>query len=422
MKRKVPVLAITLAIVAAASTTARGDGRPHRIASGPYTITESGSYIVTWDISVITPPAITITAPDVTIDLDGRSVGTPGYDNGDVILLSSGAGRLQIKNGRLIGGTQCISSSTRDVDLSMDHVTCTGGKYGISIPSASAVSITNSELSPARNALIIEGAYSLRFEGNTIRQALPYPAGISCGASFFGVTSGAITDNAFECTAYDGTALAISATGVVRVERNSLSGQDTRGCLEIDGRFIVRENVIEGCRYSINSSGSGNRIVSNTIANGTWRGRGIEVSGSDNRIADNLISYCLYGITVGGSRNRISGNSVLMSGERGVTILGTENVISGNRIQSGDASFSDGLVLFDTSSYNIYKNNDFRGTTGLVQFRSPSCSRWRRIGSHIVVIWDVWTVPPPRDAVSLSLRGDGKGAARARYHRDSDQG
>jgi parallel beta-helix repeat protein len=352
-------------ILAAASTTSRAEVHPHQISSGPVTITESGAYVVTWDISVLTPPAITVMAPDVTIDLGGYSIGTPGFANGDVILMSTGARRLQITNGRLVGGTQCISSSAADVRLSLDHVTCTGGKYGVDIQSASAVSITRSEFSPARDAVIIGGAYSLRFEGNTIRQALPYPAGTSCGATFNGVTNGSIADNVFDCTAYDGTIISLSGTGLTRVARNSLTGHDTRGCLQLDGRFIVRENSIEGCRYALQSTGSGNRLVDNAISGGLALALGIYVAGADNTIAGNAISDCLYGITVGGSRNRISDNSVLRSAETGVTILGTENLIIGNGIQSNVAHSSEGLVLSESSSENVYKNNDLTGTTGI---------------------------------------------------------
>jgi parallel beta-helix repeat protein len=356
-KRITPLLAVAVVVLVATASAALGGERPHSIASGPVTITESGSYNVTWDISVITPPAIIIMAPDVTLDLNGHSVGTPGFDNGDVILVGTSAHRLQIKDGRLVGGTQCISGATPDLNLSMDHVTCTGGKFGVHISSASAVSITRSEFSPARNALIIEGAYSLRFDGNTIRQALPYPAGITCGASFGGVTNGSITDNTFDCTAYDGTILYLSGTGVTRVVHNSLTGHDTRGCLQLDGRFIVRENSIEGCRYPIQSTGSGNRLVDNVVS-GSAVARGIEVTGSDNTVAGNVISDCGYGIIDTGARNRISGNSVLRSEETGVWILGAESLISGNRIQSNRT----GLLLGESSSNNTYKNNDLRGT------------------------------------------------------------
>jgi hypothetical protein len=351
-------------IILAVSTSAQG-ARNRQIIFGPVTITESGVYVVASDISVLTPPAITVMAPNVTIDLGGHSVGTPGFGNGDVMLLSLGAQRLQIANGRLVGGTQCISSSAVGVSLSMDHITCTGGKYGIQIPSASAVSITHSELSPARDALLVDGAYSLQFDGNVVRQALPYPAGISCGVSFFGITNGSITDNSFECTAYDASLMSLRGTGLVRVERNSLVGFDTRACLELDGRFIVRGNVIEGCRTAIRTTGDDNSITNNTISNDVQRGVGIEMSGSDNTVVDNALSYCLYGINVGGSRNRISRNSVLFSDERGVTVFGSENLISGNRIQSGFVGHSDGLVLFDTSSGNVYRNNDLSGTTGI---------------------------------------------------------
>jgi parallel beta-helix repeat protein len=226
------------------------------------------------------------------------------------------------------------------------------------------VSITRSELSPAGTGVIIGGAYPLRFEGNTVRQALPYPAGINCGANFNGVTNGTIADNVFDCTAYDGTALAVQATVLIRVERNALNGFDTLACLRVEGRSVLKDNTIQGCRYALSSAGSESRIVGNTISSVSALGYGMDVDGSNNTVANNAVSDYLYGPTVHGSGNRISGNSVLLSAERGVTIVGTENLISGNRIQSGTWDFSKGLVFLMGSSANVYKNNDLTGTTG----------------------------------------------------------
>jgi parallel beta-helix repeat protein len=356
--------AIGLVLLAVGSTVVNAEGRPRRIAFGPVTITDSGAYVVTSDISVITPPAITIAAPNVIIDLDGHTVGAAGFNNGDVIVLGAGADRFTIKDGRITGGTQCLASSTTGVKLSMDRVTCTGGKWGIAIPSASSVSITDSELSPAGYAAIIGGAFSLRFERNTVKQALPYPQGISCGVSFSGVTNGTITDSLFQCTAYNGTALSVNASGQVRVERNLVSGYDTLGGMFLEGRFIVTDNSIENCRYPINASGDGSSIMRNTITNDAPRGQGIDLFGSDNRVIDNDISDCLYGINVAGSRNKVSGNLVQRF-ETGVTIYGADGLISGNRINGGLLPSSVGLLFRETSSGNTYEDNDLRGTTGV---------------------------------------------------------
>lgn len=335
---------------------------PARPIRGPMTITVPGPYVVTRDISVITPPAITIMASGVSIDLNGKSVGTPGFDNGDVVVMDAGSRQLRIKNGRIFGGSRCIASEVPGVSLSMDHVRCTDGNYGVQISEASLVSITNSELRTEREAVHVGGAYPLRFEGNTIHTVNYY----SAGAFFSGITTGLMSGNTFDCETYQGYLLTLSGTGLIRIEGNSFDGhQATAGLTLLGGSYWVTDNSIRGCRNeAIKLNASGSQIANNHLSDGGGIGAGIYVGGSSNIVSDNTVEDYTFGMRVSGSGNLVSRNVVLGSWETGITVSGASNSIDGNRAQSTYARFSKGLVFSESSSNNVFKDNLLSGNPG----------------------------------------------------------
>lgn len=71
------------------------------IGSLPYTISESGSYVVTGNLATDEGHGIIVNAPNVVIDLNGftlRGSGDPA-DPGSAIYADSGAGRIVVRNG-----------------------------------------------------------------------------------------------------------------------------------------------------------------------------------------------------------------------------------------------------------------------------------------------------------------------------------
>jgi len=74
------------------------------ISSVPYTISTPGSYYLTTNLNVTTGDAITITASQVTLDLNGFTIASSaGSPTGTGILLSGGNTDITILNGHILG-------------------------------------------------------------------------------------------------------------------------------------------------------------------------------------------------------------------------------------------------------------------------------------------------------------------------------
>jgi hypothetical protein len=75
------------------------------ITSAPYTVSGSGSYYLTTNITVGTGTAITINASGVTLDLSGFTISSTATNtNGRGIQLASGVANITILNGHITGG------------------------------------------------------------------------------------------------------------------------------------------------------------------------------------------------------------------------------------------------------------------------------------------------------------------------------
>jgi len=76
------------------------------ISSAPFTITQPGSYYLTTNVTVSSGDAITITANDVTLDLNGFTISsTAPVANIDNAILLSGSGiNIAIRNGHISSG------------------------------------------------------------------------------------------------------------------------------------------------------------------------------------------------------------------------------------------------------------------------------------------------------------------------------
>lgn len=80
------------------------------ISSAPVTISQSGSYYLTGNLSVTTGDAITISANGVTIDLNGFTItSTSATASGTAILLGAGVHDITIRNGHIVSGTTYTS-------------------------------------------------------------------------------------------------------------------------------------------------------------------------------------------------------------------------------------------------------------------------------------------------------------------------
>ena len=338
MKPAIAPTALTLFLLTSITTSHAFD--IPRAIDGPVTITESGSYVVTQDFSVAVPPAITIAAPNVTLDLNGKTISTPvidpDIDNSPLVVMNPGARQLLIRNGKLQGGSHCILGAAKDLRLSMDHVDCAQAKYGIDIDSATNIAITDSSISVLRAAVGIGGAYPLTFERNHVSTGFYYVGGIT----FDGVAFGSVSGNTISVESYQGLLLWMNGSGMVRITNNVFHGHDTPHGLDLhSGQYVVANNTIDGSRIgAINVESSGNLIVNNRLTHAGGLCTGISVAGSDNTVSGNAVTDYMWGIQVRGTRNTISGNTLRDNWEGGIQVDGTSHRIVGNTAHSTKAS------------------------------------------------------------------------------------
>ncbi|CAN5787425.1 hypothetical protein BH11PLA1_BH11PLA1_15890 [soil metagenome] len=109
-------------------------------AGGAAAITLPGSYILGGDINS-DGATITIDASNVTLDLNGFTVSSSALDTAPAIDITDSAGagvaRITIRNGRVTGGSACISAAASVVvsDILLDDLRIARGKrQGISFP------------------------------------------------------------------------------------------------------------------------------------------------------------------------------------------------------------------------------------------------------------------------------------------------
>jgi hypothetical protein len=80
--------------------------RAYRFPGGtsPFTISSSGSYYLTGNITVASGGVITINASNVTLDLNGYSIiTTSATPSGTAILIATGVTRVKVGNGFITG-------------------------------------------------------------------------------------------------------------------------------------------------------------------------------------------------------------------------------------------------------------------------------------------------------------------------------
>jgi len=331
-----------------------------RSIDGPVTITESGSYVVTQDIAVALPPAITIAAPNVSIDLNRKTISTAGFDTGSLIVMTPDSQQLLIRNGSIRGGGRYLASVAASLRLTMDHVTCTDGKYGITIAGATNISITDSNIRSERFPLDISGSYPLTFERNVVGSSQYYETGISLA----GITSGSFVGNRVSVNTYQGAFFRIDSTGFVRMTNNVFDGDNGMdGVYLASGRYLFADNEINGGHPTgLIVATDGNVIMNNRINGGGGVSTGLSLGGSNNVVSGNVIRDRWTGMSIGGANHKISGNTIIGSWEYGMTVSGSYEMLIANTVHSHFAHFTKGLVL--SGDHNLFKVNDLRGNGG----------------------------------------------------------
>lgn len=299
-------LAVWLLIGCAAAYA--GDGRLEISQTVvPYTITNSGSYVFTENITLGTTntDAITVAGNDVTIDLNGFALIGPGDNSGHGIYQSSSYSDLAVRNGIVKmwrksgkGGVYAVGERSR-----VENITVVSNYYGIYtsgrgyIKACVACRNLNKGISVGAGGRV-ENCVA---EGNA-------SAGISVGSASIvsscaanentngidasGVNSAMISD----CIAYNNSGTGISGG----------NGSRVAGCVSSYngsyGIYVSQSAIVEDCMANNNNNGIGglslNRFRGNTskfnnnagLETGSWKnffeanfveGNGIGINAND---------------------------------------------------------------------------------------------------------------------------------------------
>ena len=231
------------------------------IAVLPYTISQSGSYVVTCNISLSTTNTngITISANDVSLDLNGHTLKGPGKaagTSGSGISVSSARYNIVIRNGiirdwRLIGVSASNARNSQFESLQCYY----NGTHGLTAGRGCIVK---------ENTCSFNDFEGISAEGSTIIQNVCY----SNGRNGISATSGCLIESN-NCR-YNGAA-GISGGVSAIVSKNNCYSNTGDGITVYSNCYVFENNC--------NGNGSG-----------TGDGAGINITGSDNSIERNLVT------------------------------------------------------------------------------------------------------------------------------------
>lgn len=293
------------------------------------TISQSGHYILTRDISVTTnTQVINISAPNVTLDLNGKTISSASTTVG-VINLDINISNATIRNGYLNGGYSGIQYNGGAVvppRIFLENLTIrnTANNGIVLIDVAHAEVIACKIFSAGYSGIYVTNetaAFTGKVNNNTIN-------GVQADGIYIdNIRSGEIRNNT------------IQNFGI-----NPGSGYGGIGVAALPG---------------INAEG--NLIKGNTISAGLNNNYGIWLMGySDNNlIIDNGIAST-GGIRLASSNNLLFGNVINANSLNGIYVEGARNLIDSNQIIDNGGY---GINFDSPSSNNSYRKNMIRGNT-----------------------------------------------------------
>lgn len=305
-----------------------------------------GKYIVTRDIVGAGGAVVTISAPNVELDLNGFTL--TGAAGSPVISIAGGTDHATIRNGVLAGGAIGIDApgGTRKVDIEDVKIHDPGGA-GIHLGDVEGAAIRHVEITDtAAEGIAWDGPAFVKhgsIENSLLRRT---SAGIVIlnNCSSVGVSNNRIEEPGISAGG------SFPGTGIALV-----------GC----AAALVSENTIERTKSDginlINSKG--NKLLDNVVR--TAGGNGIHLDGGSS---DN---YLLHNVVTG------SGTGALPTGGSGVMIESPENVADQN-VTNANAGI--GLHYCGPAACsNTFGRNTARGNTGAVL--PPFCGACAAFGA-----------------------------------------
>lgn len=263
------------------------------ISSLPYAITKSGSYYLTTNLTgVAGTNGITITAGDVTLDLNGFAlIGVTGSSNG--VFAVPGLKNLEVRHGvvRNWGGSGVDANviGSQLLDLRLSDNGAAGARAGSQANVLRCVATGNTDVGLyGGNGSLIKSCTAGGNSGGGISAAF---GGTVADCSAYGNTGAGITalsdSNVHGCLADDNT-IGISTAGYCHIESCNASRNSQQGIYPNDQSMVLHCTADE-------NTGDGIAIHAFSTVNGCTananHGNGIDALSAENRIDGNNATY-----------------------------------------------------------------------------------------------------------------------------------
>jgi parallel beta-helix repeat protein len=348
------------------------------IDSVPFNITASGTYYLTGNLQFSgSGPAISVDAPDVTLDLSGFTLSgpVPAVAGDDGVLTTAAGTNLRLSNGSIKGFNIGVNAPARDAQVVGVRVSgCVQGIYAapVLISECSAFENAGVGITTLVSQYVIPGYGAVNSGGVVVERCSATAngeAGFLIGEGTLLVDSSASVNKRYgvystgpcriqRCTVVGTVADAAAGLpgyGIGLATGSNVTDTTVRGCAS-GGIFLeASRNAVKGCNVSFNGGfGIGGPGAGLEIANGYYAdisdchvtghtGYGIAVV-SDCSIRNNtVINNTGSGIVVSGGGNRMIGNQCRGNGTPGgafnfsgqIVTWGDRNHIEGNACNNG---------------------------------------------------------------------------------------
>lgn len=320
--RRLATLAALL-VVAASVPIVAGEGRTPIF--GPTTISTDGRYIVTRNIGPAASPIITVSSPNVDIDLNGFTLDNSGSPQ--PVILAPGP----------------VLES-----LAIRHGTLKGGAVGVDVPFGGMPKVVLEDLriqSPTGFGIHLVGPLNVAIRGNLINA--PTGAGIQIDPFGGSLTTGVIAENSIRDGGGMGmniqraSALAILNNRVDAVSDNGIAIFGSDGCL-LEGNTVEKAG-----RHGMEIvSSGGNKLYDNVVRGSAFHGVHLDPGSNDNLI----------------SRQVASQNGAGLPGGHGLFIEGSKNYVEHSILNTNNGA---GLDFSPAAALNTYGRNTARGNAGV---------------------------------------------------------
>jgi len=323
------------------------------ITSLPYTISASGSYYLTGNLSS-TGSGITVNADDVTIDLMGYRLIGPGSGTNYGILINA-ATNVEVRNGTVRGfGTAGISQpgSPPGKEYRIIAVRAIGNGHGIVLGGGSA---SQSPGNLIKDCIAADngGVGIVASPGSTITGNVAYNNGSIGIGCLHGCT---VTNNTSYSNMYDGFNCASGCNVVGNTSReNGHRGINVSEDTNITGNN-VSSNQATGITAMANCRITDNLVTKNNLSDTEYEG-GIRADSNcfirNNFLSDNKRDG-IFSTNEGA--NTIVENQIYGSGI-GIYVRGSGNIIESNTVHTCGIGIQFAHFIEQPSTSNFYANN-----------------------------------------------------------------